>query len=414
MTRLAEIMLLALLTSSLALQAWLGARQVAHLRRLLQSSSGAFRTNQTVAVARHAAARAILRVVAFATQAVLIGMLTLGGGLAWLQRLSPSRSPFDAAVVVEVVLLLLLVRVAAEACQRFAVDGRLGLNRMDASSFLVDAARRTAGAVALAAVAGVAVSSLIEADRDHWWVEAALLLSLGLIVKAWLSPVLGAWRARAMPLHDGALATRLAGLLARCGFRRVAVVMTNESCRSARANARALGMAGACRIELSDTLVSLLSADEIAAVVAHEAGHLRLHHRSKDVAGRILLGAAAMAACSALEGNAAMAGALRLSQGTGAVAMAALVLMTPVAGLLLTPLASCWYRRLEYEADAFAARHVAPQHLAAALRKLNGANATMLSSDPLYAAFHGRHPEPHARLRRLLADDDQACPTENS
>ena len=77
------------------------------------------------------------------------------------------------------------------------------------------------------------------------------------------------------------LRERLTILLRRCGFSRTAIVVTDDSRRSARANARAVGMAGACRIELSDTLVSLLATDEIEAVTAHEAGHLRLHHRAR-------------------------------------------------------------------------------------------------------------------------------------
>ena len=82
-----------------------------------------------------------------------------------------------------------------------------------------------------------------------------------------------------------------------------------------------------------------------------------------------------------------MTGALGLSHETPAVLIAAFVLMVPILGLFLMPLASCWYRHLEYEADAFAARHADPENLARALRKLDAANATTPSSDrcPLLA-----------------------------
>lgn len=49
------------------------------------------------------------------------------------------------------------------------------------------------------------------------------------------------------------------------------------------------------------------------------------------------------------------------------------------------------------EADAFAARHAAPQALARALEKLTRTNATTLTPDPLAAALQHGHPPLAAR-----------------
>jgi STE24 endopeptidase len=402
----AGIVLLSLLTFWLAIRVWLGARQIGHMRRHCELSARGTQNDvpdRVQAVAGQAIARAVLDVIAASAQVILIGALTLGGGLAWLDGHLPFRTASAAAIATEVVLLLLLVRIAAEAYQRFGIDGRIGLNRMTARSFAIDAAKRMAIAAALASVAGGALAWLIEMDRSNWWLWAALLLSIGLTAQAWFHPMIVApLFARSPVLPDGLLRERLTVLLQRCGFSRIAIFVTDDSRRSARANARALGMAGACRIELSDTLVSLLVADEIEAVTAHEAGHLRLHHRAKDLAARILLGTTALAGFSALAGNSEVMRALGLSHETSAVSLAAFILMAPIFGSFLTPLASSWYRRLEYEADAFAARYIDPENLVRALRKLNAVNATTLPSDPVYVAFYSRHPEPQARLRRLM------------
>jgi STE24 endopeptidase len=402
----AATVLVVLLTSSLAIRVWLGSRQIGHIRRHCELSASERRdrlADRDRAVADQAVARIVLDVVAAGAQVVLIATLTLGGGLAWLGRLLPPGTASAAAIVTAAVLLLVLVRIAAEACRRFGVDGRLGLNRMTARSFAADAAKSIAMAGALAGVAGGALTWLMETDRANWWIWAALLLGGGLTVQAWFHPVIvSPLFARSTLLPDGPLRERLTILLRRCGFSRTAIVVTDDSRRSARANARAVGMAGACRIELSDTLVSLLATDEIEAVTAHEAGHLRLHHRGKDLVARILLGIVASAGFRALAGTPDVTGALGLSHETPAVSIAAFVLMVPILGLFLMPLASCWYRHLEYEADAFAARHADPENLARALRKLDAANATTPSSDPLYAAFFSGHPEPQARLRRTL------------
>ncbi len=142
-----------LLTSSLAIRVWLGSRQIGHIRRHCELSASGRRDrlpDRDRAVADQAVARIVLDVVAAGVQVVLIATLTLGGGLAWLGRLLPPGTASAATIVTAAVLLLVLVRIAAEACRRFGVDGRLGLNRMTARSFFADAAKSMAMAGALA------------------------------------------------------------------------------------------------------------------------------------------------------------------------------------------------------------------------------------------------------------------------
>jgi STE24 endopeptidase len=58
-------------------------------------------------------------------------------------------------------------------------------------------------------------------------------------------------------------------------------------------------------------------------------------------------------------------------------------------------------RRHEYAADRFAAGHVNPRTLVAALVRLYRDNASTLTPDPLYTAFHASHPPALERIARL-------------
>ena len=62
-------------------------------------------------------------------------------------------------------------------------------------------------------------------------------------------------------------------------------------------------------------------------------------------------------------------------------------------------LEKAWSGRME--ADAFAARFSDARSLAEALVTLYKDNATTLTPDPLYSAFHDSHPPPAARIARL-------------
>src|SRR5439155_1315534 len=75
----------------------------------------------------------------------------------------------------------------------------------------------------------------------------------------------------------------------------------------------------------------------------------------------------------------------------------------PAFTFFVTPLASLWSRRHEFEADDFASRHASAAELASALVKLHRDNASTLTPDALYAAFYYSHPPPLVRITRLRA-----------
>ena len=82
-------------------------------------------------------------------------------------------------------------------------------------------------------------------------------------------------------------------------------------------------------------------------------------------------------------------------------ALALFALVVPVFTFLLAPISSWWSRRHEYQADRFAAQHAEARLLASALVKLYRDNASTLTPDPLYSAWHDSHPPALARIAAL-------------
>jgi len=79
------------------------------------------------------------------------------------------------------------------------------------------------------------------------------------------------------------------------------------------------------------------------------------------------------------------------------------VMVVPVFTFPLQPLASLYSRSHEYQADAYAAAHAAPQELVHALVKLYQDNAATLTPDPLHSAWYDSHPPAALRIARLQA-----------
>ena len=79
------------------------------------------------------------------------------------------------------------------------------------------------------------------------------------------------------------------------------------------------------------------------------------------------------------------------------------MMVLPVFSIYLQPIFAFFSRRHEFEADDFAAEQSNPADLIRALVKLYEENASTLTPDPLYSAFHESHPPAPVRIAYLQA-----------
>jgi Zn-dependent protease with chaperone function len=140
-------------------------------------------------------------------------------------------------------------------------------------------------------------------------------------------------------------------------------------------------------IVITDALIALLSAEELSAVVAHEAGHM--HHRH---------GVRMMARQMGVSGFMAMVGSALGHH--------------DMAATLATQLGVTRYsREFESQADAFAmdamqASGLSPCLLASALRKLEAVSTT---GAPSHSSWLSTHPSTQDRIGRVAAMAHAQC-----
>lgn len=373
---------------AIGLRICLACRQVRHVRALAGIA------------AKDAAARSIAQAVVAALETASALGLTVGGGIAWLAWAWPESTVGGAGLIGSAIFPFALLRAAHEMWQRLVIDARHGLNCMTPRRVLRDTLKRLLSAIALAMLMGGLLTWQIETSRTGW-MGAGLACAAALVLCEWGRPVLTQLFEPYASLEAGLLKERLTDLAWRCGAPSTPIVVTATSRRSHRANARLAGVAGARRIELSDTLIERLSPEEVVAVVAHEIGHWRHHHVAKDLAMQALVVVLVFVGYAMLATWPSMAAALHLKAPGTAPYLAALAAAISPLWIFFAPFAAAWRRRLEYQADAFAVQHASPAALAQALRELYAINVNVLTSDPVYAGFYATHPEPIERLRRL-------------
>ena len=138
-------------------------------------------------------------------------------------------------------------------------------------------------------------------------------------------------------------------------------------------------------------------------MLAHELGHFKLKHIQKRLLSTFGLSLAALALLGWLAGENWFYQGLGVSQPSSWMALMLFMLAMPVFTFFLQPLMSLLSRKHEFEADAYAVKQASGTDLIHALVKMYRENASTLTPDPLYSAFHDSHPPAPVRISHISA-----------
>ncbi|OQX42320.1 MAG: peptidase M48, partial [Candidatus Sedimenticola endophacoides] len=144
-----------------------------------------------------------------------------------------------------------------------------------------------------------------------------------------------------------------------------------------------------------------LDGDEVEAVLAHELGHFKKRHVLKGLLSAAAITLAGLWVLGWLSTEAWFYQSLGVSEASNAAALLLFMLAAPVFTQFFQPLGAWYSRHHEFEADEFAVRVADAEPLISALVKMYRENASTLTPDPLYSAFHDSHPPAPVRIAHL-------------
>jgi STE24 endopeptidase len=393
------------------LRLWLAGRHIGHIARCRDKVPADFSEHIDLAAHQKAAdystAKTRLAMIDLLIGALLLLALTVGGALqalheAWLRVLGDGSYAQGIALMVSVAVISGLIDLPMSLYRTFVIEARFGFNKMTLKLFFTDLVKQTLIGAALGLPLLLCVLWLMRWMGEQWWLYVWVTwIAFNLLVLTVYPTLIAPLFNKFTPLEDAGLKDRIEALLAKCGFRAKGLYVMDSSRRSSHGNAYFTGFGVAKRIVLFDTLIARLAPAEIEAVLAHELGHFRHHHVWKRVAVQFALSLGFLWLLGyAMKQDWFYAG-LNVQGRSTALALMLFFLVVPVFTFILHPLTSLYSRRHEYEADAYAARHVLPSDLVHALVKLYQDNAATLTPDPLYSAFYDSHPPALLRIARL-------------
>jgi STE24 endopeptidase len=406
------VLFIAAVVLSTAIELWLSQRQITavatHRSRVPEPFATSVSAEEHAKAADYTMAKARFGRVAEIANGVITLALTVGGGIAALDGLwrhTGWMQPWlGTAVIGSVFCITGLLTLPLSVWSTFRLEARFGFNRMTPALFIADLFKGLLLSVLLGGPLLIATLTLMERAGRWWWVWAWLLWLAVMFIMTWAYPTLIApLFNKFSPLKDESLKARIESLLIRCGFKSKGVFVVDNSRRSSHGNAYFTGIGNNKRIVFFDTLLERLGPPEVEAVLAHELGHFSLKHVRKRLLLSIATSFVALAALGWLSTQQAFYTALGVPTPSTHAAVLLFVLAAPFFTFFITPLGSLWSRRHEFEADAFATRHANAAQLADALVKLYRDNASTLTPDPVYVAFHYSHPPALERITRLRA-----------
>ena len=336
-------------------------------------------------------------------QAGVLLLWTVGGGLNWLSEICNSlgTGPLITGLIfiLSCFLISSIIGLPMSIWRTFGIESRFGFNNTTIKSFVTDL---FLGMLLGAVIAGpliLLILWLMSSVEQFWWLIAwGVWISFTLLI-SWLFPTfIAPLFNKFTPLEESDTRERVEQLLKRCGFQSNGIFVMDGSRRSSHGNAYFTGFGNSKRIVFFDTLLESLDADEMEAVLAHELGHFRHHH----VRNRLLMMAAfsllGFSLLGWLVGQSWFFSSLGVAVPSDSAALLLFLLVTPVFTLFISPISAFFSRRQEFEADSFAIQQTSGEKMIQALLKLYQENASTLTPDPLYSAFHDSHPPAPVRI----------------
>ncbi|XP_055374689.1 CAAX prenyl protease 1 homolog [Condylostylus longicornis] len=304
----------------------------------------------------------------------------------------------------------------------FSLEERHGFNKQTLKFFIWDQIKAfIIGQVIFIPIAA-AIVFIVKLGGPYFflwlWIFTGIVVFLLLtIYPSVIAPLFDKYR----PLDDGPLREAIEKLAASLKFPLTKIYVVEGSKRSAHSNAYFYGLFGSKRIVLFDTLLinkgmkddSELKEDEkgrgctddeVLAVLAHELGHWKLGHVTKNIVVMQIHLLLMFAAFQYLFEYDEFYQAVGFPKGERPVLVGLLLILSYVLGAynaIISFAMTVLSRRFEYQADDFANQLGFSDELGGALIKLNIDNLGFPVYDWMYSAWNHSHPTLLQRLNRL-------------
>ena len=298
-------------------------------------------------------------------------------------------------------LLLSIINIPTSYIKTFYIEEKFGFNKMTRVLFLRDLIINLVLSLIIVTVTFKLFEILFINYSDTWWFYLWILIILINILTAYIYPtVIAPIFNKFKKLDDNVLNSSVLALTEKLSFPIEDLYVMDGSKRSSHSNAYFSGMFGKKRIVFFDTLLTVLTLNEIKSVLAHEIGHYKEKHILKSVVLFGIISLLFLYTFFIFFNYLKVDINVPIDLAPSFVAIL-FVLVSPLLSFFLMPFLSALSRRNEFEADDYARTHTESKDLISSLIKLSKGNLSLVKSSPIYAYFYSSHPSVFDRIKNL-------------
>jgi STE24 endopeptidase len=285
----------------------------------------------------------------------------------------------------------------------FKIENKYGFNTSTPRLWLIDFIKSIVISTIIISIVASVGLWLVQVSPHYWWIWVWGFFLIFSIFMIYIAPyVIEPLFNKFSPVNEEGLEDKIKALMRRIKIRVSRVFKMDASKRSRHTNAYFTGIGRVKRIVLYDTLINIMSHDEILAVLAHEAGHWKKRHVLKQIVMMEIFSFIGIYIAFEVIQTDFLTNLFQISQETFFVKVVLIAFIGSIVLFPFAPLSNFISRRFEIEADKFACQLTDnTEHMALALIKLSKDNLSNLYPHPLYATFHYSHPPVVQRVNKI-------------
>lgn len=325
----------------------------------------------------------------------------------WMSLYAPAR--FSGEISHSLVFMFTyslvssLIGLPFDYYHHFVLEEKFGFNKQTLSLWITDFFKGQALGIAFGIPLGSAFLAIIQKTGDSffYYLYVFALVVQVFFITAYPILIVPLFN-KLTPLGPGPLKDAVEALAEKLKFPLTELQVIDGSKRSAHSNAYFTGLPWKKKIVLFDTLIEKSEEQEVVAVLAHELGHWKMGHVTKQLGIAQFHMFFIFALFSVFLRNNS------LYESFGFYREKPIIIGFLLFNEILAPtdsvvrlLMNVLSRKFEFEADAFGAKLGYSRELASSLIKLQIQNLSAMDADWMYSSYHHSHPILTERLRAL-------------
>ena len=336
---------------------------------------------------------------------ILSYFVLLGGIQNFNNNIEKLNIPYvdqELAIVIFFVVFMTVINIPMGLYKTFYIEEKFGFNKSKLSLYIKDSLLSLVIGVVIVSILFSVLNVLFVSYPDYWWFYIWLVYILFNIFILYAYPIFIAPLFNEFKkLSDKSIIEVVNSLSKKTNFSVSNIYVMDGSKRSAHSNAYFTGFHKSKRIVFFDTLLSMLTPNEIEAVLAHEIGHYKKNHILKSMLMSLVFSFLAFYFMYNITLIDSFFYELNINPSSPGQLIIFFSLILPSVLFFLNPFFSSLSRKNEFEADNYAKDFSNKDDLISSLKKLYKENLTILKTSPLYSSIYNSHPTVFERINNL-------------